>query len=60
MFQKLGMWIAMSTLQGGFGFPVLAPPLYQYMISGDASIPVSDEDIPDPGIYHVISLVRYN
>lgn len=48
VFKYFGQWTAMSIVQEGAGFPVLGPPVYQYMVSGDITgIAIGDEDIPD-------------
>ena len=31
---KLGQWVAMSVVQDGFGFPMLTPPVYDYIVEG--------------------------
>lgn len=47
----------MSIIQGGFGFPVLTPPVYKYIVSSDINVAVLSEDIPNPAISHIVSLV---
>lgn len=60
VFKYLGQRTAMSIVQGGAGFPVLSPPVYQYMVSGDITgIPIGDEDIPDASVKHIVTLVRH-
>ena len=47
-FFLIGKLIAMSILQGGFGFPVLHPTAYNYLVKGDyVGQVVNDEDVPD-------------
>ena len=47
-FVHVGNLVAMSLLQGGSGFPYLAPPMYDYLCGEDASsIKVSAEDVPN-------------
>ena len=58
-FKYMGTLIAMSVVQGGIGFPVLAPHVYQYMASGDyLSICLPIEDIPDPQVRDLLSQVE--
>ena len=57
VFKDLGRWVAMSIIQDGFGFPYFSPALYEYMICGDATIAIVDEQIPDPGIRAIVSEV---
>ena len=49
----------MSVIQGGFGFPVLAPAIYEYMITGNINIPVEKEHISDPEISLIVNTVIY-
>ena len=57
VYMKLGQWVAMSIIQDGFGFPVLTPPVYQYMVNGDINMKISLQDIAEPGIKYIVSLV---
>lgn len=60
VFRYLGQWTAMSIVQGGDGFPVLSPPLYQYIVSRDITgITIGDEDITDASVQHIVTLVRH-
>ena len=47
----------MSVIQDGYGFPVLTPPVYQYISTGNINVSIKKEHIPDPGISHVVSMV---
>lgn len=58
-FRQVGTLIAMSTLQGGPGFPVLHPALYDYIAKGYYSLEdVSDSDVPDPCVQELLSQVH--
>ena len=55
-FKYMGTLIAMPIVQGGLGFPVLVPHIYEYITSGDylrACIPI--EDVPDPQVRHLLT-----
>lgn len=59
VYKHLGQWTAMSILQGGVGFPVFTPSVYDYIVNGDiTAVKVTDESIPQPSIRHLVSLVR--
>ena len=48
----------MSIIQDGFGLPIFSLSLYQYFVCGDMlSINVADDQIPDPGLRELVSLV---
>ena len=48
----------MSIVQGGAGFPVLSPAVFQYMASGDITgITIEDEDIPIDSVRDIATLV---
>lgn len=48
----------MSTIQGGPGFPVLHPSVYQYMTTGKyINADVLVKDIPDAGVRDLIDQV---
>lgn len=45
-FRVLGMLLAMSIVQSGFGLPVLHPAMYQYMMgTAYQEIQLSDDDV---------------
>lgn len=45
----LGNYVAMSIAQGGSGFPVLHPSVYNYIVTGKyIGVRIPDEDIPNP------------
>ena len=47
-FQHLGMLMAISVVQDGSGFALLAPPVFQYICGMDIGrISILNEDIPD-------------
>ena len=44
----MGTLIVMSALQGGPGFPVLLPEVYDYIVSGEYQPQdLKDSDVPD-------------
>ena len=47
----------MSVVQDGFGFPMLTPPVYDYIVEGDINVKISFNDIAEPGIKHIVSSV---
>ena len=49
----------MSIIQGGgSGFPFLAPPVYEYLVSGKCTgITVRNADVPDRLLQFVLSKV---
>lgn len=57
----LGTYVAMSVAQGGIGFPVLHPSVYNYIVSGKyIGVHIPDEDIPDPVICTLLEKVQFN
>ena len=53
-----GIYIAISIIQGGNGFPFLAEPVYSYMCTGTATgIEILTKDIPDPTLLYIIEKV---
>lgn len=55
----LGTYVAMSIAQGGIGFPVLHPSVYNYIAFGkyiDVAIP--DEDVPDTSVCELLQEVH--
>ena len=62
MFEVLGKVIAHSLIQGGPGFPYLAPVIYSYISTGDlqiASMKVSVLDIKNQTLSVIIDKVKY-
>ena len=58
-FRLVGTLIAMSSVQGGPGFPVLLPALYNYVAMGHYSLDdVSDSDVPDLHVQDLLSQVH--
>ncbi|XP_019857667.1 PREDICTED: G2/M phase-specific E3 ubiquitin-protein ligase-like [Amphimedon queenslandica] len=58
VYERLGEWIAMSVVQDGFGFPMLAPSIYEYMVTGTCTctnIPV--QDIPEPRVSSLVLMI---
>lgn len=56
----MGILIATSIVQGGPGFPVLAPHIYEYITTGDylnASAGITIRDFPDPEVRHLLAEV---
>ena len=57
--RSLGQFVAMSIIQGGNGFPFLAPPVYEYFVTGKCTdIAVDNGDIPDHMLQIIIEKVR--
>ena len=50
--------MAMSIVQGSHGLPFLAPPVYEYLVSGKCTgISVENSDVPDMSLQFVLSKV---
>ena len=48
----------MSIIQGGSGFPFLAPPVYDYLVTGKCTgITVDNRDVPDHLLQFVLQKV---
>ncbi|XP_068734773.1 uncharacterized protein [Montipora capricornis] len=61
IFEILGKMVAHSLVQGGPGFPYLAPVVYSYISTGDlqaALLHVSAVDVCDPILSTIIERVR--
>lgn len=60
--RNLGQFVAMSIIQGGSGFPFLAPPVYEYFVTGKCTdVTVENDDIPDHMVKYIVEKVRvYN
>ena len=55
----LGMFCVLSVLHGGNGFPFLAEPVYNYIVTGAYNcIQVATEDVPDNVLQLVIEKVK--
>lgn len=55
----LGMFCVLSILHGGNGFPFLAEPVYNYIVTGAYNcIHAATEDIPDNVLRLVIVKVK--
>ena len=49
----------MSIAQGGYGFPILHPIVYNYITMGKyIGVSIIDEHVPDPFISHLVKEVR--
>lgn len=57
LYEKIGQWVAMSILQDGFGIPIFSPRVYEYIVTNNINVPVSCDEIADPRIKHIVSLV---
>lgn len=58
-FRVLGMLLAMSIVQSGFGLPVLHPAMYQYMMgTAYQEIQLSDDDVPEFAARQLIVQVK--
>ena len=56
--KKIGMWVAMSIVSDGHGFPALMPSLYEYMADGDImQADISNSEIADPAISCLVDRV---
>ena len=54
--------MAMSLLQGGSGFPFIAPSVYKYLSLGGAelnAIDISAHDVPRPDVKVLIEEIYY-
>ena len=61
IFEIVSKMIAHSLVQGGPGFPYLAPVVYSYISTGDlqaALLHVSVVDVCDPTLSNIIERVR--
>lgn len=48
----------MSMVQGGHGFPFLALPVYEYLVSGRSTgVTLENVDVPDPLLKFVLRKV---
>ena len=57
--RNLGQFVAMSIIQGGSGFPFLAPPVYEYFVMGKCTdVTVENDDIPDHMVKYIVGKVR--
>ena len=53
--------MAMSIVQGGSGFPFLAPAVYEYLVSGKCTgITLQNSDVPDHTLQFVLSKVSFS
>lgn len=64
-FKTVGIYVAMSALQGGFGLPLLLPHLYDYLTMGKyTNLNVQNEDVPEPHVrillQRVILVMHYS
>ena len=54
----LGMYCVLSIIHGGNGWPFLAQPVFEYIVTGTYHcIDVPTSEIPDPVLQHVIEKV---
>ena len=61
LFKVYGQIIAASALQGGPGFPCLAPPIYSYLVTSSlekAMDTISPDDLSDPFVAETLKTVR--
>lgn len=59
-YYQLGMLMAMSIVQGGSGFPFLAPPIFQYICGVEIRrISISNEDVPEYDVKKLIEDVSF-
>ena len=55
----VGRYIGMSIIQGGSGFPFLAPPVFEYLVSGKCvGMEIEDQNIPDETLQFVAKKVQ--
>lgn len=58
-FKILGMYVAVSIPQGGYGFPILHPIVYNFITMGKyIGVSLIDEHVPDPFISHLVKEIR--
>ena len=58
-YYKIGQLMSMNLLQGGSGFPYLAPPVYQYISGVELSaLDVSVEDVANFELQSMIKEVQ--
>ena len=57
-YKVLGAYVALSIVQGKFGFPVLAPHAYDYICSENNNLVVEDADVPCTQARALIKQVR--
>ena len=58
VFEVLGKLITHSLVQGGPGFPFLAPAIYWYVATGDLSEAVARASCLDIGDMELVSLIN--
>ncbi len=59
--KMVGMYTAMSIVQGGIGFPVLHPSVYNYICTGKyVGVSMLDENITDHKIRELVRKVCLN
>ena len=59
-FRHISILVAMSIVQGGPGFPTLAPHIYKYITSGDyLNLSIPSEEFPDSEVRHLLVQVIY-
>ena len=46
-FERIGKLVATSIIQGGPGFPVLLPAVYNYICTGEYVDQIAEVPIPD-------------
>ena len=57
-FYSLGVYTAMSVVQGGNGFPFLADCVYEYLVSGvSTGIRIPMDKVPDPSLRFALEKV---
>ena len=53
-FCNIGIFIVLSIIYGGNGFPFLAKPVFDYLTSGHYSAIVPEAEIPDASLRLII------
>ena len=57
----LGHYAAMYIVQGGHGFPILHPNVYNYMVTGKyIGIHTPDVDVPNPTVVALLQDISLN
>ena len=57
----LGTLVSMSVVQGGPGFPVLLPAVYEYITTGQyRPQDIWDTDVPDSQVQSLLAQVCFN
>ena len=56
-FFNIGVYIVLSIVYGGKGYPFLAEPVFDYLSTERYNITIPEEDIPDSSLKHIVTKV---